>query len=151
MSFERDLIGVVTVLLAAVPSPAAAHRSTEAYCINEPLEADTGRETFPLGSFVMKAKLVIDGSRYTLDAWNVMPDNSQTLEVHADGTFRPSEKTPIRFIDNFNNRGRGSFFATKATFHIELERVKASPEGLNIGRNYGSFDLKSEGCKWNQQ
>jgi hypothetical protein len=142
---------VILLSLASGGNAATRPRITD-YCLNDQIEAQAGKgESFPLGEFIMKARLVITGSHYVLDAWNVMPDNSQTLEIHADGTYHRSGPTPIRFIDNFNNRGRGSFIATKSTFHIDIDRVKASPEGLNIGRNYGSFDLESHRCKWDQQ
>jgi len=151
MKFVKLLALAIPVSLAAAGN-AAARKSITAYCLSDQTEADAGRgQSFPLGDFVMKARLVITGSHYVLEAWNVIPDNSQTLEIHADGTYRRNGSTPIRFIDNFNNRGRGSFVATKSKLHIDIDRVKASPEGRNIGRNYGSHDLKSDGCKWDWQ
>jgi hypothetical protein len=77
-----------------------------------------------------------------------MPDNSQILEINADGTYNRKGPTHIRFIDNFENRGRGTFTATDKEMQIDIDRVKASPEGQNIGRNYGSYKLYSRACKW---
>lgn len=146
---KRAALAVLFSLWAMAGASAASPQVTD-FCVTEEIEGDTGQEKFPLGNFVMKARLKIDGSHYDLDAWNVMPDNPQVLRIHADGTIRKNEPTPIRFIDNFDNRGRGSFKVTKSGLHIDTDVVKASasPQGLNIGRNYGSNDLKSEGCKW---
>jgi hypothetical protein len=152
MQVIKHLLPAISLSLVAAASlvgSASAHPSVTAYCIDEPVEASTGGgSTFRLGAFIMKARLTINGSHYILNAWNVMPDNSQILEIHADGTYRRNGSTPIRFIDNFDNRGRGSFTATKSAMHLEVERVKASELGRNIGRNYGAYDLKSKGCKW---
>jgi|1186.fasta_scaffold104433_2 hypothetical protein len=149
---NRMIIAIALPFLSA-PSvaAAAANQHVTDYCLVEPLRADTGRGTFPLGNFVMKARLTVSGSHYVLDAWNVMPDNSQTLEINADGTYNRSGPTRIRFIDNYNNRGRGIFTANWFKMQIKIDRVKATPEGLNIGRNYGSYTLHSRGCKWEQQ
>lgn len=152
MQTVRLLAWAISIALAASAGSAAVRPQTTDYCLIDPIEATIGGGgKFPLGSFVMKARLTVTGSRYVLEAWNVMPDNSQTLEIHADGTYRRTGPTHIRFIDNFDNRGRGSFTATKSAFHIDIDRVSASPEGRNIGRNYGSYDLKSDGCQWDMQ
>jgi hypothetical protein len=146
---KRMRIATTLALLPAASGAAAAHMTD--YCLTEHLEGDTGRGTFPLGDFVMKARLTVRGSHYVLEAWNVMPDNSQTLEINADGTYNRTGPIHIRFIDNFNNRGRGVFTANGSVMRIDIERVKASLEGLNIGRNYGSYTLHSRGCKWLRQ
>jgi hypothetical protein len=144
-------IVAIALLFLSATSGAAANQQVRDYCLIEPLQADTGRGSFPLGNFIMKARLTISGSHYVLDAWNVIPDNSQVLEINADGTYNRNGRTHIRFIDNFNNRGRGIFTANSLEMQIDIDRVKATPEGLNIGRNYGSFKLYSRGCKWDRQ
>jgi len=136
--------------LVTATSHAAAIPTVTDYCLAEQVDA-SGDGSAPLGKFVMKARLTITGSHYTLDAWNVMPDNPQTLEIHADGVYRPNGPTPIRFIDNFDNRGKGHFTATRTTFHIDIDPATVSPEGSNIGRNYGIYDLTSRKCKWQRQ
>jgi hypothetical protein len=147
---NRTNIAIGLSFLAA-SSDAAANQHVTDYCLVDPVQADTGGGKFPLGNFVMKARLTVSGSHYVLDAWNVMPDNSQTLEINADGTYNHNGPTHIRFIDNFNNRGRGIFTANSLEMRIDIDRVKATPEGRNIGRNYGSFKLYSRGCKWDRQ
>jgi len=149
---------LIAVALASSAGDAMASAQTTDYCLTEDVDAMAGGGgTFPLGKFIMKARLVITGSHFVLDAWNVMPDISQTLEIHADGTYRPKGPTPIRFIDNWDNRGRGNFIATKSTFHIDIDTVKTShgdtnvSRNTNIGRNYGAFDLTSHHCKWDRQ
>ncbi|WP_420381338.1 hypothetical protein [Novosphingobium sp.] len=141
---------VIPLSLVASSAGAAAAPQTMHYCLSENIDAGGGGGSFPPGRFVMKATLAVSGSHYVLDAWNVMPDNPQVLEIHADGTYRRKGATPIRFIDNFGNRGRGTFSAGKATFHIDIDRVGTSDGGANIGRNYGTYDLKSRGCRWSQ-
>jgi hypothetical protein len=132
------------VALASSAGHASAATQTTDYCLTETLDGD-------LGNFIMKARLVIAGRHFVLDAWNVMPDNPQTLEIHADGTYRPKGPTPIRFIDNWENRGRGTFTATKSKLHIDIDTVTTSPGGANIGRNYGAYDLTSHRCTWDGQ
>jgi hypothetical protein len=140
----------ILVALLCLPTASNAAKTSQVtdYCLVAPLEGGTGRGSFHLGDFVMKARLTISDSHYVLEAWNVMPDNSQVLEIHADGTYQRNGPTRIRFIDNFSNRGRGTFTATKTQMKINIDRVKATPEGQNIGRNYGSYPLSSRGCKW---
>ena len=147
---NRMIIAIALPFLSATGA-AAANQHVSDYCSAEAVQADTGRGTFPLGNFVMKARLTVRGSHYVLEAWNVMPDNSQTLEIKADGTYNRSGPTRIRFVDNYNNRGRGIFTANSFEMQIKIDRVKATPEGRNIGRNYGSYTLHSRGCKWEQQ
>jgi len=147
---NRMIVAIALQFLSAT-SVAAANQHVRDYCSVEAVQAYTGGGTFPLGNFIMKARLTVRGSHYILDAWNIMPDNSQTLEINADGTFNRNGPTRIRFIDNFNNRGRGTFTANSLEMRIKIDRVKATPEGRNIGRNYGSFTLHSRGCKWEQQ
>lgn len=147
MSVKKLLALVTLFFLHAVVGAEAASLQVKDFCLTEEIEGNTGKENFSLGKFLMKARLTINGSHFDLDAWNEMPDNSQTLKIHADGNLRKNEPTPIRFIDNFDNRGRGSFTLTKSSLHIDIDVVKTSPQGLNISRNYGTFDLKSEGCK----
>ena len=96
----------------------------------------------------MKARLSLNGGHYVLDVWNVMPDNPQILTFTADGTYQRKGPTHIRFIDGFDNRGRGTFTATSSEMRIDIDRVKVAPGGENIGRNYGSYKLSSRGCKW---
>jgi hypothetical protein len=101
------------------------------------------------GTFEMQARLSISGSHYKLSVWNVMPDNPQVLALNADGTYRPSGPTPIRFIDSFENQGRGSFAVKDRNLTIQIERTKISDYGANIGRNYGKYTLTAgRKCRW---
>jgi hypothetical protein len=147
MSVTRVAIALNLALLAA-SSEAAVKPQTTDYCLVDPVQADTGRGKFPLGDFVMKARLTITGSHFVLDAWNRMPDNSQILDFKADGTYQSKGPTRIRFIDGFDNRGRGTFTASSSEMRIDIDRVKVAEGGENIGRNYGTYKLSSRGCKW---
>ena len=138
----------VALLSLATSSEAATKAQTTDYCEVDALQATDGVKTFPLGNFVMKVRLTLSGSHYVLDAWNVMPDNSQILTFTADGTYQRNGPTHIRFIDGFENRGRGTFIATSSELRINIDQVKVAPGGENIGRNYGNFKLSSRGCKW---
>jgi hypothetical protein len=138
----------IALSLLATSSEAAVQSQTTDYCRVEAVQADTGRGKFPLGNFVMKVRLIVTGSHYVLDAWNVMPDNSQILTFNADGTYQHHGPTRIRFIDGFDNQGRGTFTANGAEMRIDIDQVKVAEGGENIGRNYGSFKLSSRGCKW---
>jgi hypothetical protein len=141
-------IAIVLSFLTA-SSEAATQPKTTDYCLVDAVQATAGGgKTFPLGNFIMKARLSLSGSHYVLDAWNVMPDNPQILEFTADGTYQRSGPTHIRFIDGFDNRGRGTFTATSSEMQIDIDRVKTAPGGENIGRNYGSYKLSSRDCKW---
>jgi len=148
MKTLRVLAWAVPLSLVGATSHAAPVPIVTDYCLTEQVGA-SGDTAALLGKFVMKARLTITGSHYTLDAWNVMPDNPQTLEIHADGVYRPNAPTPIRFIDNYDNRGKGHFTATKTAFHLDIDTVTPSPG--NIGRNYGAYDLTSRKCKWAAQ
>lgn len=150
MQFGIPVAIAAALSVFACNSEAASRSQVTDYCLVEPVEGFTGKESLPLGNFEMEARLTIAGGHYVLKAWNVMPDNSQILEIEADGTYNHKGMTHIRFIDNFGNRGRGTFKAAKAEMQIDVDVVKAAddPMGRNIGRNYGSYKLYSRGCKW---
>jgi hypothetical protein len=139
----------MSLLPLGVGSQAAVQPRVTDYCLVEAVTGDTGNgKSIRLGNFEMRARLTLSGSHYFLKAWNRMPDNPQLLEFEADGTYQQHGPTRIRFIDGFDNRGRGSFTATASEMHIDIERVKTAPGGENIGRNYGPNTLRSRGCKW---
>lgn len=140
-----------SVLFVCANSQAAPQPRITDYCLVAPLDAGSdGVTRFHLGDFVMKARLTVRGSHYDLTAWNTMPDNPQILMIDADGTYRPTGPTPFRFIDNFDNHGRGSFRVRGPLLRIEIERVQTAPGGENIGRNYGPYTLSRRGCKWEE-
>lgn len=147
MTLGRAVISMVLFLLTTNGEAAVRSQTTD-YCLVEAIQADTGHGTSPIGDFTMKARLAVVGSHYVLDAWNLMPDNSQILSFQADGTYQRSGPTRIRFIDSFENRGRGTFTATQSEMQININQVTVADGGENIGRNYGSYKLFSRGCKW---
>jgi len=138
-------IGAPLALLAT-SGEAAAKSRTISYC----LEDDHVEFADTTGTFAMKARLAVSGSHYVLNVWNVMPDNPQVLIVDANGTYLPNGLTRFRFVDNFDNHGRGSFKVAGSIMRIEIERVRTAPGGENIGRNYGPYVLSRRGCKWEE-
>ena len=148
LALKRAAVTIASVLLASA-SNAATKPKIMSFCLIDAVQAATGEgETFPLGSFTMKARLNVSGNHYVLDAWNVMPDNPQVLAFTADGTYQKNGPTKFRFIDGWDNRGRGAFTVTRSEMMIEMERVSVAEGGENIGRNYGSYKLSTRGCKW---
>ena len=139
----------IAVSFLAASSEAASNPRTTDYCLVDAVQANAGGgKKISLGNFVMKARLSLSGSHYVLDVWNAMPDSPQNLTFTADGTYQRKGPTHIRFIDGFDNRGRGAFTATSSEMWIDIDRVNVAPGGENIGRNYGSYKLSSRGCKW---
>jgi hypothetical protein len=147
---DQAAIAIAVSFLAASSEAAPKPQITD-YCLVDAVQATAGGgKVFPLGDFVMKARLSLSGSHYILDVWNVMPDNPQILEFTADGTYQRKGPTHIRFIDGWDNWGRGTFTASSSEIRIDIDRVKVAPGGENIGRNYGSYKLSSRGCKWTE-
>jgi len=132
------------VALASSAGHASAATQTTDYCLTETLEGD-------LGNFIMKARLVIAGRHFVLDAWNVMPDNPQTLEIHADGTYRQNGPTPIRFIDNLGKPWPGLVHRDEIQVSHRHRHCDDVARGANIGRNYGRHNLTSHRCTWDGQ
>jgi hypothetical protein len=124
---------------------AAAQPSVRVFCMKD----EEVEYADKVGTFEMQARLAVTGSQYVLKVWNVMPDNSQILAFKADGTYQPKGPTRIRFIDSFENRGVGTFSVKGRELTIDIDTVKTSDYGANIGRNYGKYTLTSErGCRW---
>jgi hypothetical protein len=137
---------LLLLLICGGAAQSAAKPWVRDFCIKD----DQVEYADRVGTFEMQARLVVTGSHYVLKAWNVMPDISQILSFEADGAYRPKGPTRIRFIDNFENRGTGTFEVRGSMLVLNLEPPSIDDDRgyRNIRRNYGEHKLPSAHCKW---
>ncbi|HEY0599356.1 hypothetical protein [Brevundimonas sp.] len=116
------------------------------YCLVEPLVADTGRETFALGDFSMRARVAARNGQTLISFTNAMPDSQEILHVEdeparmgRDGTLR------FTFVDGWGNAGQGAL-TPGGVMTLDLISRSSDPLGANIGRNYGTFRLTADDC-----
>lgn len=126
---------------ASSPAPLDAGR----YCTRSELVGDTGRGTFPLGTFWMTVDVEKRDGRTYVGFANGMPDSGEILTTEPveasalrDGTLR------FEFTDGWGNLGEGRLGPDSV---ITLEVLRRSPEGSNITRNYGSYELSRTQCE----
>ena len=134
---------VVTGLVGCTSVPPIAPGD---YCLVEAVVADTGRETFSLGDFWMRARVAVRDDRTLITFSNAMPDSQEILHVEdeparmdRDGTLR------FTFVDGWDNAGRGAL-TPGGVMTLDLVRRSPDPLGANIGRNYGTYALTAGDC-----
>jgi hypothetical protein len=132
--------------LWALPSETGIKFSTAEYYTEEELFA--GKRS--LGKYYTCLKLYSADNFILVDFHVYFPDSQQTLEgkkipVKVDS----ANNLDFRFIDGWNNRGKGLFRKTGGKYILELEEVMPSnePYSKNILRQYGSYTLKHTRCK----
>lgn len=133
-------------LLLALASSTAFGAGAQKQCYSARDEIFAGKQS--LGFYEASANVTSNEGSTFVAFWVSMPDSGQVLgDSKIPAKIDAAGKYTFRFIDGWNNKGRGSLVVSGKRATLTLEEEEVAEGGNNILRNYGTHKLTQSACK----